>query len=199
MTTMASQIGGMMARELTTLKQEIEAYGSDADVWRTPPGITNSAGTLALHLAGNLRHFVGGVLGAWATHAAPTASPWEAAQQPTKDLGTAWNKAVDTSSLGSLQEARETTSNWIDVANRAINLPQETLFAVSQNLLDHIAPTLAAGELAPLVFVDAVVALNSQEVGRGWIFDITLGVFGKDVGKPLASEGVNTLLQKVFA
>ena len=63
MTTMASQIGGMMARELTTLKQEIEAYASDADVWRTPPGITNSAGTLALHLAGNLRHFVGGVLG----------------------------------------------------------------------------------------------------------------------------------------
>jgi len=142
---------------------------------------------------------VGGVLGAWATHAAPNATPWEAAQQPTKDLGTAWNKAVDTSSLGSLQEARETTSNWIDVANRAINLPQETLYAVSQNLLDHIAPELAQGELAPLVFVDAVVALHSQNVGGGWIFDVTLGLFGKDVGRPLAAEGVNPLLRKVFA
>src|SRR5439155_24275894 len=31
---------------------------------RILPGLPNSAGTLALHLAGNLRHFVGGQLGA---------------------------------------------------------------------------------------------------------------------------------------
>jgi uncharacterized damage-inducible protein DinB len=61
--TRASQIGGMMARELTTLKKELEAYPSEAEVWRVVPGIANSAGTLALHLAGNLRHFVGAVLG----------------------------------------------------------------------------------------------------------------------------------------
>jgi uncharacterized damage-inducible protein DinB len=63
MTTLAACLGAMMARELTTLKKELEAYPSDADVWRIAPGITNSAGTLALHLAGNLRHFIGAVLG----------------------------------------------------------------------------------------------------------------------------------------
>jgi hypothetical protein len=63
MTTLAACIGGMMVRELTTLRKELEAYPTDADVWRTAKGIENSAGTLALHLAGNLRHFVGAVLG----------------------------------------------------------------------------------------------------------------------------------------
>jgi hypothetical protein len=32
-------------------------------VWRTAPGIANSAGTLVLHLAGNLRYYVGTKLG----------------------------------------------------------------------------------------------------------------------------------------
>jgi hypothetical protein len=32
-------------------------------VWITPPGVANSAGTLSLHLAGNIQHFIGAVLG----------------------------------------------------------------------------------------------------------------------------------------
>jgi len=63
MTSLASAIGAILVRELTSLRQEIEAYPSDADLWRVVPGITNSAGTLALHLAGNLQHFVGSILG----------------------------------------------------------------------------------------------------------------------------------------
>lgn len=39
------------------------AYPDDGTVWKVPPGIANSAGTLVLHLCGNLRHFVGAVLG----------------------------------------------------------------------------------------------------------------------------------------
>ena len=38
-------------------------YQHDRSLWQTPAGITNSAGTLVLHLAGNLRHFIGAVLG----------------------------------------------------------------------------------------------------------------------------------------
>jgi hypothetical protein len=53
----------MIRRELATLERELQAYADERDIWHTPPGITNSAGTLALHLVGNLRHFVGGVLG----------------------------------------------------------------------------------------------------------------------------------------
>jgi uncharacterized damage-inducible protein DinB len=52
-----------MLRELRTLKREIDAYPDDASIWRTLPTIPNTAGTLALHMAGNLRHFIGAVLG----------------------------------------------------------------------------------------------------------------------------------------
>jgi uncharacterized damage-inducible protein DinB len=53
----------MILRELRTLDREIAAYPDDRSPWQTPPGITNSAGTLVLHLAGNLRHFIGIALG----------------------------------------------------------------------------------------------------------------------------------------
>lgn len=53
----------MLLRELRALDREIAAYPDDRSLWQTPPGISNSAGTLALHLAGNLRHFIGTALG----------------------------------------------------------------------------------------------------------------------------------------
>ena len=52
-----------MLRELRALRRELDAYPDDASLWASPPGITNSAGTLLLHLAGNLQHFVGRHLG----------------------------------------------------------------------------------------------------------------------------------------
>jgi len=53
----------ILIRELDRLIRLVEAYPDEADLWRTEGSITNSAGTLALHLAGNLEHFVGAVLG----------------------------------------------------------------------------------------------------------------------------------------
>ena len=50
-------------RDIDRLSQEIEAYSTDADVWASPPGILNPGGTLAVHLAGNLHHFIGAVVG----------------------------------------------------------------------------------------------------------------------------------------
>jgi uncharacterized damage-inducible protein DinB len=41
----------------------VEAYPDDAAIWRLPEGAPNSAGTLVLHLAGNLQHFFGARLG----------------------------------------------------------------------------------------------------------------------------------------
>jgi len=63
MTSLVSAIGTLLLRELVTLRKEVEAYPSDADLWKTAPGITNSGGTLVLHLTGNLQHFIGAVLG----------------------------------------------------------------------------------------------------------------------------------------
>ncbi|HEX9563524.1 MAG TPA: DinB family protein [Gemmatimonadaceae bacterium] len=58
-----AEIGAIISRELRALERELQAYGSDEQVWLQPAGLPNSAGTLALHAAGNLLHFVGGVLG----------------------------------------------------------------------------------------------------------------------------------------
>jgi hypothetical protein len=38
-------------------------FPDDELLWKTTPGVTNSAGNLALHVSGNLQHFVGRVLG----------------------------------------------------------------------------------------------------------------------------------------
>lgn len=59
-----SSVCKMMLRELGSLRAEIEAYENEDDLWALPEGISNSTGTLALHLCGNLQHFVGAVLGA---------------------------------------------------------------------------------------------------------------------------------------
>ena len=58
-----SSAGFVLLREIESVRRSIEAYPSDESLWAPMPGITNTGGTLALHLAGNLRHFIGSVLG----------------------------------------------------------------------------------------------------------------------------------------
>lgn len=48
---------------LDALVKELESYPAEKDIWETAPHIANSAGTLALHLAGNLNHFIGAYMG----------------------------------------------------------------------------------------------------------------------------------------
>ena len=52
-----------LLRELASLRRELAAYPDERQIWQLPAGLPNSTGTLILHLAGNLRHFVGAVLG----------------------------------------------------------------------------------------------------------------------------------------
>lgn len=53
----------LLIRELRTFQQEILRFPDDDSLWKTLPGITNSAGNLALHVSGNLRQFVGATIG----------------------------------------------------------------------------------------------------------------------------------------
>lgn len=53
----------LFQRDLQILRKEIGSFTREADLWRTLPGIANSAGNLCLHLCGNLRHYIGHVLG----------------------------------------------------------------------------------------------------------------------------------------
>jgi uncharacterized damage-inducible protein DinB len=50
-------------RDLDLLKTELSLYKNEADIWALKGDVKNSAGTLVLHLAGNLNHFIGAVLG----------------------------------------------------------------------------------------------------------------------------------------
>ena len=53
----------LFLREIDALRREVDLYPTDAALWKEHPGLPNSGGTLVMHLAGNLRHFIGGVLG----------------------------------------------------------------------------------------------------------------------------------------
>jgi hypothetical protein len=50
-------------RDLNTLKREIDAYQNEYNLWISNDEISNSAGNLALHLIGNLNHFIGATIG----------------------------------------------------------------------------------------------------------------------------------------
>lgn len=50
-------------RDFAKLRAEIEQYSDGGALWKTEAGITNSGGNLCLHLTGNLKHFIGAVLG----------------------------------------------------------------------------------------------------------------------------------------
>lgn len=50
-------------RDLMRLKNEIEQYNNEADIWKIEGQIKNSAGNLCLHLVGNLNTYIGKELG----------------------------------------------------------------------------------------------------------------------------------------
>ncbi len=55
-------LGDLYERDLAKLKREIEEYSNSSDLWLIDGDIANSAGNLTLHIAGNLKHFLGAVL-----------------------------------------------------------------------------------------------------------------------------------------
>jgi len=60
---MLPSIRTVLLRDLGTVRAELELYENEADLWKEVPGQGTCGGTLALHLAGNLQHFIGAVLG----------------------------------------------------------------------------------------------------------------------------------------
>jgi hypothetical protein len=60
-TKLASDLAALMDRDLGRLQAELEAYPNDGSVWRVGGTTKNSAGTLTLHLVGNLEAYVGAV------------------------------------------------------------------------------------------------------------------------------------------
>jgi uncharacterized damage-inducible protein DinB len=61
--SLSADAARLLIRELETMEREIDLFPDDDTVWQTVPGVSNSAGNLALHLAGNLQHYIGAVMG----------------------------------------------------------------------------------------------------------------------------------------
>jgi uncharacterized damage-inducible protein DinB len=53
----------IFGRDLDRLKDEIELFQDESNLWRTTGSIKNSAGNLCLHLVGNLRTYIGKNIG----------------------------------------------------------------------------------------------------------------------------------------
>ncbi|HCX22935.1 MAG TPA: DinB superfamily protein, partial [Cytophagales bacterium] len=60
---MNTELAELFTRDLNRLIKELEQYPNEEQLWVVTEGINNSAGTLTLHLIGNLNHFFGAILG----------------------------------------------------------------------------------------------------------------------------------------
>lgn len=50
-------------RDLDKVKEELLLYKNENDLWTVKGDMQNAAGTLTLHLIGNLKHFIGAQIG----------------------------------------------------------------------------------------------------------------------------------------
>ena len=57
------ELAELFRRDLTKLLQQLRAFTDEDAIWQCPAGIPNSAGNLVLHLEGNLREYIGRLLG----------------------------------------------------------------------------------------------------------------------------------------
>lgn len=62
-TSVVTHLISLFNRDLSKLISELELYNAEKNMWLCEKAISNSAGNLALHLVGNLNHFIGSLLG----------------------------------------------------------------------------------------------------------------------------------------
>lgn len=59
----ADNLKTFFLRELNKLSAELRLFPDEESLWKPGNNIANSAGNLAVHIIGNLNHFIGSVLG----------------------------------------------------------------------------------------------------------------------------------------
>ena len=60
---MITSLTMLFERDLDKLIKEVSLYSNEAIMWIAEEQISNSAGNLAIHLVGNLQHYIGATLG----------------------------------------------------------------------------------------------------------------------------------------
>jgi hypothetical protein len=60
---MENYLAELYVRDLLKLRDEINNFKNEENIWRKTDGISNPAGTLVLHLLGNLNYTIGSIMG----------------------------------------------------------------------------------------------------------------------------------------
>ena len=61
--SMTNMFRDSLINSIDGISREVSTYAREADIWAINGSVTNSAGTLSLHLIGSMNHFIGATLG----------------------------------------------------------------------------------------------------------------------------------------
>ena len=136
----ADDLRKLLVRELEGFQREITLFADEAALWRVVPGITNSAGNLALHVAGNLQYFVGTCVGR-GTYVRNRAAEFSTRNGTRAEVDSALRAAIDavnqtlmTCSEATLNEAMPGAPNGMPVRTGMflLHLVAHTAFHLGQ-------------------------------------------------------------------
>lgn len=149
-------IAAVICRELGAIERELGAYQSEDQIWAVPAGLPNSGGTLALHAAGNLQHFIGAVLGGTG-YVRDRDAEFSRRDVPRAELIAELQRATDAvrRTLPSLNPAQFEESYPLPVANRRVNTGE---------FMAHLATHLAY-HVGQIDFHRRVVTLDASGIG----------------------------------
>lgn len=82
---MLNEITNLFIRDIDRLIHEIEGFKNEDMLWSTSGDIANSPGNLAMHIVGNLSHFIGAHLGGTSYQRNRTAE-FESKHIPAREL-----------------------------------------------------------------------------------------------------------------
>jgi hypothetical protein len=130
-----SVLQAVLLRELAAVRRTVEAYPDNASLWAERPGLPNAGGTLVLHLAGNLQHYLGAVLG-------------RSGYQRDRDAEFSRREVPRTALLGEIEAAREAIERGMaGVTEEALAAPYPEQIAgravATGDFLVHLATHLA--------------------------------------------------------
>ena len=114
-------VAAIISRELKAIERELNAYQTEEQIWALPAGLPNSGGTLALHAAGNLQHFIGTVLGG-SSYVRDREAEFSRRGVPRAEMIAELQRAAETvrTTLGALDPARFDELYPVPVANRRV-------------------------------------------------------------------------------
>jgi uncharacterized damage-inducible protein DinB len=154
--SMTTDLLKLFDRELSSGIDEVLAFPTDELLWTVTEGVTNSAGNLALHLAGNLQHFIGHVLGGTGY-----------VRDREAEFGSRGRSRAEV--VGELESARETLAHVLptltsaDLATRYPGLPQD-IELTTQLFLMHLS-THAAFHVGQIGYLRRIMTGENRSTG----------------------------------